>query len=130
MADDYDTIVNQRASVIMRLKHWIAFMDLPEFSQLEVHQAKMRIERGRDIFAIKLQMPVQQHNVRNTWGSFDGTLLKWKDFRERFEAAIDKNDDIQPVYKLSYLKQSLQGQAAEVLAGKLMAQAIKELGNA
>lgn len=72
---------------------------------------------GPEAPVIKVQLPVQQHNIRNTWGNFDGNLLKWKDFRERFEAAVDKNADIGPVYKLWYLKQSLQGQAAEVLAG-------------
>lgn len=65
-----------------------------------------------------LRMTPQQHNIPNTWGHFDGnSLLKWKDFQQRFTAAIHTNADVSIAYKFSYLKNSLKGKAAESIAG-------------
>lgn len=58
---------------------------------------------------IRLEMPPQQTNIQNTWGHFDGTLLKWKEFKERFNAAVHSNEHIDPVYKFAFLKKSLSG---------------------
>lgn len=66
---------------------------------------------------IRLTIAPQQSNIPNTWGYFDGTLLKWKAFKERFEAAVHKNDDIKPPYKFSYLINSLKGKAADSIKG-------------
>lgn len=66
---------------------------------------------------IVAQIAPQQGNIRNTWGNFDGSLLKWKEFKQRFTDAIDKNDSVTPVYKFSYLKESLSGKAADLLKG-------------
>lgn len=64
---------------------------------------------------IKLIMPLQPHNMQNTWGKFDGGLRKWMGFRDRFKAAIHDNADVTNAYKLSYLLQSLTGAAAQAL---------------
>lgn len=64
---------------------------------------------------VQVQMPFQQHDIRNTWGEFDGSLTKWQGFRDRFVAAIHNNDQIAPSYKFSYLKNSLVGKASKTL---------------
>lgn len=64
---------------------------------------------------IKVQMPVQQHDMKNTWGYFDGDSMKWLGFRDRFLAAIHNNTDVSEAYKHSYLIESLKGEAAEAL---------------
>lgn len=64
---------------------------------------------------VQVQMPFQQHDIRNTWGEFDGSLTKWQGFRDRFVAAIHDNNQIAPSYKFSYLKNSLVGKAARTL---------------
>lgn len=64
---------------------------------------------------IKVQMPVQQHDMKNTWGHFDGDSMKWLGFRDRFTAAIHNNADVSDAYKHSYLIDSLKGAAADAL---------------
>lgn len=66
---------------------------------------------------IKVHIPAQQTDIRNTWGNFDGSLLQWKEFKDRFIAAIHNNKDVDPVFKFSYLKKSLRGPAADSLKG-------------
>ncbi|XP_031632020.1 uncharacterized protein LOC116346229 [Contarinia nasturtii] len=56
-------------------------------------------------------MPFNQHDVKNTWGQFDGTITKWQGFHDRFVAAIHDNENVTEAYKFQYLKQSLVGQA-------------------
>lgn len=64
---------------------------------------------------IELIMPMQQRNIPNTWGKFDGDQRNWIRFRDRFKAAIHDNKGILDVYKQSYLLQSLTGSALETL---------------
>lgn len=64
---------------------------------------------------LKLIMPVQQHNIPNTWGYFDGDLTKWLGFRDRFSKAIGEEADVSDAWKHSHLLDSLQGQAKETL---------------
>lgn len=61
--------------------------------------------------SVQVKMPLQQHDIKNTWGKFDGTITKWKGFHDRFVAAIHLNNDISSAYKYSYLKMSLVGNA-------------------
>ncbi|XP_055922685.1 uncharacterized protein LOC129953493 [Eupeodes corollae] len=61
--------------------------------------------------AVQVNMPFAQHDVKNTWGEFDGSYTKWQGFRDRFVAAVHDNDKIAPAYKFSYLKASLTGRA-------------------
>lgn len=70
-----------------------------------------------DTSKIRLVLAPQQSNILNTWGYFDGTLLKWKQFMERYTAAIHNNDDVSAAYKFSYLLNSLKGKAADSLKG-------------
>lgn len=78
-------------------------------------ESRAASEIGQGTRPIKLIMPVQQHNMQNTWGKFDGGLRKWIGFRDRFKAAIHGNSDITDAYKLQYLLQSLAGTAAQAL---------------
>lgn len=64
---------------------------------------------------IKLIMPVQQHNIPNTWGYFDGDLTQWLGFRDRFMKAFHEQADISDSWKHTHLLDSLKGQAKETL---------------
>lgn len=64
---------------------------------------------------VQVNMPFQQHDLKNTWGEFDGTYTKWIGFHDRFAAAIHNNDKVSPAFKFSYLKKSLTGRAARTL---------------
>lgn len=55
--------------------------------------------------------------IENTWGEFDGTLSKWKTFKDLFSAAVHEVGYIANAYKFRLLIQSLKGDAAEVLEG-------------
>lgn len=66
---------------------------------------------------IVVQVPPQQHNMTNTWGTFDGrSLYKWKEFKQRFSAAIHNNEHVSTTYKFTYLKNSLKNKASELIA--------------
>lgn len=62
---------------------------------------------------VQVQMPVQQNDLKNTWGEFDGTLTKWTGFRDRFRAAVHDNDKVDPSFKFLYLTNSLVGRARQ-----------------
>ncbi|XP_036336161.1 uncharacterized protein LOC118746416 [Rhagoletis pomonella] len=66
-------------------------------------------------FAVQVNIPYQQHDLKNTWGNFDGTLTMWSGFRDRFSAGIHENKNVSPAFKFSYLKKSLIGRAAQTL---------------
>lgn len=74
-------------------------------------------ERRKDTppISVQVNMPFSEHDVKNTWGQFDGAITKWQGFRDRFVAAIHDNDRITPAYKFAYLKSSLVGKAARTL---------------
>lgn len=61
--------------------------------------------------AVQVQMPVNQQDIKNSWGEFDGTITKWQGFHDRFVAAIHDNEQVSPAYKFSLLKKSLTGKA-------------------
>lgn len=73
------------------------------------------VQAEQQAIAVNVQMPFQQHDIKNTWGDFDGTLTKWQGFHDRFVAAIHDNAQVTPAYKFSYLKKSLTGRAARTL---------------
>lgn len=62
-----------------------------------------------------VNMPMQQHDIRNTWGEFDGSLLKWQGFHDRFKASVHDVPEISPAYKFQYLQKSLTGHAARTM---------------
>lgn len=68
----------------------------------------------------QLHVPTQHQSIRNTWGKFDGTLLNWLGFKDRFNMAIHSIADIPGRYKFAYLKDSLEGEAARALGGVLL----------
>lgn len=90
---------------------------IDRFAQMErnaqtANQSGPQDERPINVIA---KMAVQQHDIANTWGEFDGSFRKWMEFRDRFKEAIHLNPDISDAYKYSYLKKSLVGKAAKVL---------------
>ncbi|RYE22399.1 MAG: DUF1759 domain-containing protein [Sphingobacteriaceae bacterium] len=59
---------------------------------------------------VNVIMPAQ--SITNTWGYFDGEIMKWKGFRDRFKAQVHDKTDIKPADKFAHLKASLRGEAA------------------
>lgn len=66
---------------------------------------------------VNVKLPMQQHDMKNTWGTFNGEPLNWLGFRDKFMDAIHNNPDVTDAYKLSYLEKSLVGQAKERIRG-------------
>lgn len=64
---------------------------------------------------IKVTLEGQHHNIPNTWGDFDGNVLKWKGFHDRYVEGMHKLETVAPSYKFLRLKQSLVGKAAKAL---------------
>ena len=48
---------------------------------------------------------------------FDGNMLKWQKFWDKFESTIQKNNGLQNVGKFNYLRSQLRGQVSEILMG-------------
>lgn len=91
--------------------------ELEATGSMEQNRAAVGAGAVLDASKIRLVLAPQQSNIQNTWGYFDGTLLKWKQFMERYTAAIHKNEDVSAAYKFSYLLSSLKGKAADALKG-------------
>ncbi|XP_055910565.1 uncharacterized protein LOC129944931 [Eupeodes corollae] len=81
----------------------------------ELQRERDPSEKREGPMAVQVSLPFAQHDVKNTWGEFDGSITKWQGFRDRFVAAIHNNDKIAPAYKFAYLKKSLTGKAARAL---------------
>lgn len=94
---------------------------LAEFARMDLDAAGTAaaalVAANNEQPVIKVQMPTQQANIKNTWGKFDGDLLKWKAFKQRYEAVIHNQAEIEPGFKFSYLQTSLAGEAASVIGG-------------
>lgn len=67
-----------------------------------------QVNNGKQVINIK--MPVTE--IKNTWGMFDGSIMKWKGFHDRFVEDVHGKEEIMPARKFSLLKKSLLGQAA------------------
>lgn len=66
---------------------------------------------------INLTLPLQPHQVANTWGKFDGNPLKWFDFKQRFQLAVHNVDALPLANKMAYLRDALDGEAAAAMQG-------------
>lgn len=64
-----------------------------------------------------VNVPVQYNNISPTWGTFDGNLLNWHDFKNRFKAAIHDVVAMPAADKMLYLRDALQGDAIGTLSG-------------
>lgn len=64
---------------------------------------------------INVNVPMQQHNIPNTWGTFDGSITKWKQFRDRFKESMHDLKGVSLATKFSRLQDSLKGKAAQAL---------------
>lgn len=67
----------------------------------------------------QLKIPIEQGNIPNTWGHFDGNFLEWKRFRDRYTDRIHSKPEteIATSYKLGYLTSSLKGKAKDAVSG-------------
>lgn len=77
--------------------------------------ATIPVPNEQQPLAVQVNMPYQQHDMKNTWGEFDGILTKWPGFSDRFTAAIRMNENVSPAFKFSYLTKSLTGKAMQTL---------------
>ena len=48
---------------------------------------------------------------------FSGNVLKWREFWDSFESAIDQRESLSDVDKLNYLRSKLEGQALTIVSG-------------
>lgn len=78
---------------------------------LPKHTNKTNNEKTNQIV---VQYPASK-SVENTWGEFDGNLMQWQGFHDRFRAAIHENEQLSGAYKFMYLQRSLTGKASYAL---------------
>lgn len=69
---------------------------------------------GEREWQVKLQF---QPNITPSWGKFDGNILNWRDFKNRFELATNHIPADFISYKLSLLRDSMTGSAADTMRG-------------
>lgn len=86
-----------------------------ELAQLAQPAAQANAEAGGGAGApqgqvINVQMPYQFQNIVPTWGKFDGTPMRWIDFKSRFEAGIHNLEGAPNAIKFTYLKDALVGE--------------------
>ena len=55
---------------------------------------------------------------------FNGMVLKWPEFYDAFQAAVDSNPNLSGVDKFNYLHSRLEGDALEVIGGMTLTNAI------
>lgn len=72
-------------------------------------------QQGEQVF--QLQLPFQAHAVVETWGKFNGDLLAWSDFKERFMLGVHDVENMPEAYKISHLRNALTGEAAASMSG-------------
>lgn len=65
---------------------------------------------------ITVELKDQPGKLTHTWGYFEGDLLKWNTFRDRFTQAVHEKD-IPAVDKFGYLISSLRGAASKTIGG-------------
>lgn len=54
---------------------------------------------------------VQNKQLENTWGDFDGSLIKWQGFHDRFCHAVHNDESMANSVKFQHLQRSLKGKA-------------------
>lgn len=64
---------------------------------------------------INVSVKLDRQEVKNTWGFFDGSLLKWQSFHDGFVARIHNDGKMSNVEKFTQLKSSLKGSAQATL---------------
>lgn len=143
--DDYDAVFTRMELMEKKWKDYTSAKDELEFSEfyteedneiiskeMDRHEqmyisiksklVKKTRELGKDIpneqqqaQPVVVQLPSNQQEITNTWGEFDGGLMKWRGFSDRFKAAIHENTNVKPAFKFQYLQRSLIGKAKRTL---------------
>lgn len=65
---------------------------------------------------VTVELKDQPGKLTRTWGIFEGDLLKWNGFRDRFTKAVHEKD-MPDIDKFGYLFDSLRGRALKPIAG-------------
>lgn len=64
---------------------------------------------------INVSVNLDHREIKNTWGHFDGSLLKWQSFHDGFVAKVHNDKKMSNVEKFTLLKGSLKGSAEATL---------------
>ena len=96
-----------------------------EFQKLELQKHKMEIkklkwEKSEETEKSKTQ---SVKLLKLEFMKFNGTVLKWSEFYDAFEAAVDSNPNLSSVDKFNYLCSRLDGDALEVIGGMTLTNA-------
>ncbi len=83
-----------------------------EQKRLEMEQEEIKRRKEKEK-ASNSQMKLQKFDHP----TFDGSILKWREFWDAFEAAVHKNKDMSEVDKLNFLKNKMTGKAEILLRG-------------
>lgn len=78
---------------------------------------------NQQLHGSRTQEPVRQvyypykgsQRIENTWGYFNGNLLQWQGFHDRFVSEVHNNQTIANSYKFILLRDSLKDKAAAAL---------------
>ena len=84
--------------------------------QEEKKSASSRFTTKKEAIHVKLP--------KITLKSFSGNPIEWLSFWDSFQASVDKNSDINGVDKMNYLSGLLKGEAATVIQGLPLSEAI------
>ena len=85
------------------------------FEKLNYERIKVEAEEKIAVTKAKEKLIVKLPKLELK--KFDGNILKWTEFWDRFESTIHNNKSLHNVDIFNYLKSQLQGTAAEVLSG-------------
>ncbi len=83
-----------------------------EQKRLEMEQEEIKRRKEKEK-ASNSQMKLQKFDHP----TFDGSILKWREFWDAFEAAVHKNKDMSEVDKLNFLKNKMTGKAEILVRG-------------
>ena len=93
-------------------------------TKTEIDRANLYLEGKLSLAALEKKEPVIAPSEVTSvklpkldFPKFTGDVLKWKEFSESFEAAIDRKTTLTSVDKLNYLKSKLDGDALTVIRG-------------
>ena len=94
-----------------------------EHRKLQIHAESLNLEKvelEKKLEAEKTKTVSKQTTVKLPkldFKTFSGNVLLWCQFWDSFDAAIHSNPSLSAVEKMNYLKEKLDGNAAEVISG-------------
>lgn len=58
----------------------------------------------------------KKHEIQNTWGEFNGSLVQWHQYKKHFIKDVFDNENIDQDSKLKLLQDSCKGRASEIVS--------------